>query len=397
MRKAEDFLTSTIKELPPSGIRRFFDLVANTKGVISLGVGEPDFATPWHICEVGIRSLQAGYTSYTSNQGLPELRQAISHFLKEYYDLEYDWQSEILVTVGASEAIDLALRAIINAGDEVLIPDPAYVSYGPGVVLAGGKNVMVPTYEKEEFKLKAESIEALITPRSKALLFCYPNNPTGAIMKKEELLEVARVAEENDLLVIADEIYAELTYNGKPVSFASLAGAKERTVLVKGFSKAFAMTGWRVGYVCAPQPFINAMTKIHQYTALCAPTIGQVAAVEALRNGMEDAEKMRQEYNQRRKFVLSRLREIGLSCFEPKGAFYIFPSVAITGFDGDEFAERLLEEEKVAVVPGSAFGKEGKDHVRISYAASFRELSEALDRIEAFVHRYAPKKMLIEA
>jgi len=389
MRKPADFLTPTIKDLPPSGIRRFFDLVAETKGVISLGVGEPDFVTPWHIREASIHSLGLGYTSYTSNQGMPELRREIAGYLTRY-QLEYDWSREIMVTVGASEGIDLALRAVLEPGDEVLIPDPTYVSYSPCTILAGGKPVMVPTTARENFKLKPEALKKQLTERSKVLLMCYPNNPTGAVMSKEDLLLIAKIAEEHDLLVIADEIYAELNYNGGHTSFASLPGMKERTILVSGFSKAFAMTGWRVGYACAPQELIEAMVKIHQYTILCAPIMSQTAALEALKNGREETEEMSRQYNQRRRLVYSRLLEMGLECFEPKGAFYIFPSVAVTGMDGEQFAQRLLEEEKVAVVPGSAFGSQGESHVRISYAASLEQLNQALDRIERFVARYFP-------
>lgn len=383
----ERFVSPLIRDLPPSGIRKFFDLVANTRGVISLGVGEPDFVTPWHIREACFYSLEQGYTMYTSNFGLPELRQEVGRYLEARFGVRYDPLAEILITVGASEAIDLALRAVLEPGDEVLIPEPCYVSYKPCAVLAGGRAVTVPTRAENDFKLRPADLEAKITPRSKVLLMSYPNNPTGAIMTREDLLPIARLAERYDLLVISDEIYAELTYGGQHASFASLPGMQERTVLINGFSKAFAMTGWRVGYAAAPAPIINGMLKIHQYTMLCAPIMSQKAAIEALRHGQGEVAKMVREYDRRRRFVVQRLREIGLECFEPGGAFYVFPSIAATGMGSEEFCQALLEEEKVAVVPGTAFGEGGEGHIRCSYAASLTDLAEAMNRIERFVTR----------
>ncbi|TDA64560.1 MAG: aminotransferase class I/II-fold pyridoxal phosphate-dependent enzyme [Clostridia bacterium] len=384
----ERFVSPLIRELPPSGIRKFFDLVANTRGVISLGVGEPDFVTPWHIREACFYSLEQGYTMYTSNFGLPELRQEVGRYLEAGFGVRYDPLAEIIITVGASEAIDLALRAVLEPGDEVLIPAPCYVSYQPCALLAGGRPVTVPTRAENDFKLRPAELEARITPRSKVLLLSYPNNPTGAIMTREDLLPIARLAERYDLLVISDEIYAELTYDGRHTSFASLPGMQERTVLINGFSKAFAMTGWRVGYAAAPAPIINHMLKIHQYTMLCAPIMSQKAAIEALRHGREEVAQMVREYDRRRRFVVQRLREIGLDCFEPKGAFYVFPSIAATGMGAEEFSQALLEEEKVAVVPGTAFGEGGEQRLRCSYAASINDLAEAMNRIERFVKRH---------
>ncbi|HZW84135.1 MAG TPA: aminotransferase class I/II-fold pyridoxal phosphate-dependent enzyme [Candidatus Deferrimicrobium sp.] len=379
------FISPIVQALPSSGIRKFFDLVAETKGVISLGVGEPDFVTPWHVREACVYSLEKGYTMYTSNYGLLELREEISKYLTNSFRVTYEPRSEIMVTVGASEGVDLAMRALLCPGDEVLIPDPSYVSYMPCVVLAGGKAVPIPTRVEDEFKLDPEILESLITPRTKVLVLCYPNNPTGAIMTEAELLEIAKIAERHNLIVVSDEIYAELTYDGTPVSFAALPGMKERTVLLSGFSKSFAMTGWRIGYIATNPEFLAAMVKIHQYTILCAPVMGQMAALEALRNGSGEKDRMVNTYDQRRRLVINSLREMGLACFEPKGAFYAFPSIKETGLSSEEFAEKLLVEAKVAVVPGTAFGPSGEGHIRCSYAYSTVQLKEALGRIAEFV------------
>ncbi len=384
---ASEFVIQRLKDLPPSGIRKFFDLVANTKGVISLGVGEPDFVTPWHIREACVYSLEKGYTMYTSNYGTPELRAAIAKYLAERYQLEYSPDNQLLVTVGASEAVDLALRSVINSGDQVIVPEPCYVSYKPCAVMAGGEVVSIATRAENDFKLTARQLRGAITPKSKVLVLCYPNNPTGAVMTREELLEIARVVEEHNLLVIADEIYSELNYNGKHNSFAALPGMQGRTVLINGFSKAFAMTGWRVGFAAGHRDIIAAMVKIHQYTILCAPVTAQMAALEALNNGMEQVKYMVEQYNRRRRLLLKRLRDMGLDCFEPRGAFYAFPSITSTGLDEESFCEELLKEEAVAVVPGSAFGKGGEGHIRISYAASIQNIEEAMDRMERFVVR----------
>ncbi|HWJ02414.1 MAG TPA: aminotransferase class I/II-fold pyridoxal phosphate-dependent enzyme, partial [Verrucomicrobiae bacterium] len=351
-----DFISPVVRNLPPSGIRKFFDLVAETKGVISLGVGEPDFVTPWHIREACMYSLEKGYTMYTSNHGLLELREEITRYLSANFAVEYNPRNEILVTVGASEGVDLAMRTLLNPGDEVLIPDPSYVSYMPCVTLAGGQPVMVPTRAEDEFKLRPEVLESMLTPRSKILVLCYPNNPTGAIMTKSDLAAIAEIVERHNLLVLSDEIYTELTYGEKPVSFASLPGMRDRTILLNGFSKAFAMTGWRIGYIAANAEFLSAMVKIHQYTILCAPVMGQMAALEALKNGEGEKQRMVETYNQRRLLMLTGFREMGLDCFEPKGAFYILPSIKSTGLSSEEFAEKLLFRSKVAVVPGNAFG-----------------------------------------
>ena len=383
-----DFVNKRSKLIPPSGIRKFFDIVTVTEGAISLGVGEPDFVTPWKVRSAAITSLQRGYTQYTGNRGLPALLKLISRYLEERFGLEYD-PAHILVTVGGSEAIDLALRACVESGDEVLIPDPAYVSYSPLVIMSDGTPVHVECREEDNFVLKPEYLEKAITKKTKAVILTYPNNPTGAIMTKEELEAIAEVIIRHDLLVITDEIYAELTYSGKHTSIATLPGMKERTVYVSGFSKAFAMTGWRVGYVCAPKEIDEAMFKIHQYGIMCAPIMSQHAAIEALKDGLSDCfstvEEMRESYDKRRKFVLHSLQEIGMDCFEPQGAFYAFPSVKKTGLDGERFAGELLSSQKVAVVPGSAFGEFGENNVRISYATSMSALSEAFDRMGAFL------------
>ena len=385
-----DFVNKKAKLIQPSGIRKFFDIVSTTEGAISLGVGEPDFVTPWKVRSAAITSLQRGYTQYTGNRGLPALRELISRYLNERFDLQYD-PAHILVTIGGSEAIDLALRACIEQGDEVLIPDPAYVSYSPLVSMTDGTPVHVECREEDNFILKPEYLEKVITPNTKAIILTYPNNPTGAIMTKEELQAIADVIIRHDLLVISDEIYAELTYGQKHATIASLPGMKERTVYVSGFSKAFAMTGWRMGYVCAPADIDEAMFKIHQFGIMCAPTMSQYAAIEALKDGFSDdfatVAEMRESYDKRRKFVLHSLREIGLHCFEPRGAFYAFPSVKSTGMNADAFANGLLSAQKVAVVPGNAFGKFGENNVRISYATSMTALSEAFDRMSAFLSK----------
>ena len=384
---AEKYLANSIKSIPPSGIRKFFDLVSQMKGVISLGVGEPDFVTPWHIREASVYSLEKGYTMYTSNYGMPELRKAIACYLTKRYNVEYDYTNEIIVTIGASEAVDLAARAILEPGDEVLIPEPCYVSYKPCVELAGGVAVMLPTSVENEFRVTAEEIEKHITKRTKAIILSYPNNPTGAIMPLNDMLPIVNAVRKHDLLVISDEIYSELTYDGAHTAFSSLPGMKDRTILINGFSKAFAMTGWRVGYLAAHPEFIKHMVKIHQYGILCAPVMGQMAAVEALKNGMPEVEHMKESYNQRRNLVVSRLRDIGLDVFEPKGAFYAFPSIKKTGLDAETFAEKLLEEEKVAVVPGNAFGNSGEGFIRLSYASSVANLDEAFKRMDRFLKR----------
>lgn len=384
------FINEKSKNIKPSGIRKFFDIVRETEGAISLGVGEPDFVTPWKVRSAAIMSLQRGHTQYTGNRGIPTLLELISRYLSERFSLSYD-PKHILVTVGGSEGIDLALRACVERGDEVLIPDPAYVSYAPLVQMADGVPVHVECREEDEFVLKPDLLERAITPKTKAVILTYPNNPTGAIMTEEDLKKLAEIIVKHDLLVLTDEIYAELTYGKKHVSIASFEGMKERTVFISGFSKAFAMTGWRMGYVCAPKEIDEAMFKIHQYGIMCAPITSQYAAIEALKDGFSDGfatvEEMRDSYDKRRKFVLHSLKEIGLHCFEPRGAFYAFPSVKASGLQSEKFSERLLKEEKVAVVPGSAFGNFGENNVRISYATSMNALSEAFDRISAFMQK----------
>lgn len=383
----QDYLSPLVKAIPPSGIRRFFDLVAGSKDVISLGVGEPDFITPWHVREACVYSLEQGRTSYTPNAGIPELREAIAEYLHDRFQLMYEPSNQVMVTVGGSEGIDLALRALIEPGDEVLVPEPTYISYAPIAAITGAKPVGIETFAKDRFKLTAESLAAHITPKTKVLILCFPNNPTGAIMTREDMLPIAKLVEEHDLIVISDEIYAELTYEGQHVSFASLPGMKDRTLLVSGFSKAFAMTGWRIGYVCGHPDLIAALLKIHQYTIMCAPVMGQVAALEALRNGIEEMTGMVESYNRRRRLVVKGFQEIGLSCHEPCGAFYAFPSVQSTGLSSEEFATRLLAEEKVAAVPGNVFGKGGEGFLRCSYATSISQLTEALERIGRFVRK----------
>ncbi|HML33044.1 MULTISPECIES: aminotransferase class I/II-fold pyridoxal phosphate-dependent enzyme [Sporomusa] len=378
-------ISPTVKAIPPSGIRRFFDIAAEMKGVVSLGVGEPDFVTPWHIRESCVHGLHKGYTAYTSNYGLLELREEITRTIYDTYKVSYDPRKEALVTVGVSEALDLAIRAILSPGDEVLIPEPCYVSYKACVLLAGGTPVPVPTSMEHEFRVTVEQLEKLVSPRTKALLIGYPNNPTGAIMPKQELSAIAQFAKKHDLIVISDEIYADLTYEGTHTCFAGLPDMRDRTILLNGFSKAYAMTGWRIGYALSNPDFIAAMNKIHQYTMLCAPITAQLAAVEALRNGKINMEKMVAEYNCRRQLMVDGLRSLGLSCFEPKGAFYIFPSIKETGLGSLQFAEELLKAEKVAVVPGDAFGESGEGFVRCSYASSINNLTTALERIGRFV------------
>jgi len=380
-------INSKVQQIQPSGIRKFFDIVAQMDDVISLGVGEPDFPTPWHVREEGIYALEKGLTTYTSNAGLFELREAVSDYLYQRYALKYRPKDQILITVGASEAIDLVMRAVIEPGDEVLIPEPSYVSYAPCVILAGGVPVAVPTTEATDFRLTSEILERCITDKTQILVLPYPNNPTGAIMERKNLEDIAAVIARHDLLVVSDEIYSELTYGVDHVSIASLPGMQERTVLINGFSKAFSMTGWRLGYAAGEPELIAAMTKIHQFTIMCTPTISQYAAIEALRNGMESVQTMREQYDLRRKFVVKGFRQMGLDCFEPKGAFYVFPSIKRLGMSSDEFCDRLLREERVAVVPGTAFGKSGEGHIRCSYAYSMRNLEEALARIGRFVNR----------
>lgn len=381
------YLAPLVREIPPSGIRKFFDLVSASKDIISLGVGEPDFCTPWHVREACVYSLERGNTKYTPNAGMPELREAIAEYLYDSFHVPYEPSDEILVTVGGSEAIDLALRALIVPGDEVLVPEPCYISYSPITTIGGGVPVGIETFAKDNFKLTPEALKASITPKSKVLILCYPSNPTGGIMTYEDWLPIAKIVEENDLIVISDEIYAELTYEQKHVSFASLPGMRDRTILVSGFSKAFAMTGWRMGYACGHRDLISAMLKIHQYTVMCAPAMGQVAALEALKNGMEEKDRMVESYNQRRRLVVQGFRDIGLECHEPQGAFYAFPSIASTGLSSEEFAQRLLHEAKVAAVPGYVFGLGGEGFVRCSYATSVNQLLEAIDRIGNFIRK----------
>ena len=378
-------LNQEVAQLPPSGIREFFDLVTTVENVISLGVGEPDFATPWHVCDEVYDSLRHGFTSYTSNLGMIELRREISGLLRRLYGVEYNPEKEVLVTVGVSQGLDLTLRTILNRGDEVIIPDPCFVAYGPCVKLAGGVPVPAPMREEDQFKLRPEIVRSKITARTRALLIGFPNNPTGSVMTREELLALAEIAEEHDLLVISDEIYDRLTYAGSHTCFAGLPGMWERTVLLNGFSKAYAMTGWRIGYACAPPDIINSMMCIHSYTMMSAPTPSQVAATEAIRAGEPDVQRMKAEYDQRRRLLVKGLRETGLSCFEPLGAFYVFPSVRGTGLDCDTFARRLLQEERVAAVPGRVFGEAGEGYLRATYATSMANLKEALVRIERFV------------
>lgn len=382
---AEAHISRTVRDLPPSGIRRFFDLVNEMDEAISLGVGEPDFVTPWHVREACIYSLESGYTSYTSNKGMPELREAIADFTKEQLGLDYDPGDQILVTTGVSEAVDLAFRATLNPGDEVIVPEPCYVAYVPDIILAGGVPRQISTRIDDEFRVTPESIMPAITDKTKALVLSYPNNPTGAIMTRSDLEAIADLVVEHDLLVISDEVYGMLTYSGTHASFAQLDGMSERTIILNGLSKSHAMTGWRIGYALGDPMLIGAMTKIHQYTMLCAPIMSQMAAIEALLHGEEEMLKMKHEYNLRRRLFVSGLNRIGLPCIEPQGAFYAFPSIIDTGLSSEAFAERLLREQKVAVVPGNVFGQSGEGFLRCSYATSREELIEALDRIETFL------------
>lgn len=390
----ERFLNSRIASVPPSGIRRFFDLAASRKDAISLGVGEPDFKTPYPIRDAAINSLVDGETQYTANRGLLELRQEISYYLEHRYQISYRPEDEILVTIGASEAIDLALRALVSDGDEVLVPDPSYVSYAPGVVFAGGCPVPVPTRQEDEFRLKADTLEKAITNKTKLLILPYPNNPTGAIMSRSDLAEIANIVRKHDLLVISDEIYSELTYdNHTHVSFASVGDMYERTITINGFSKAFAMTGWRVGYACGASELISVMNKIHQYGIMCAPRQGQIAAIAALRtgreNGYEAVLSMRESYDRRRRLMVSAFRNMGLDCFEPYGAFYVFPSIRITGMSSEEFCSRLLQEKNVAAVPGNAFGASGEGNIRCCYATAVNRINIALERMADFVAQHS--------
>lgn len=381
-------VSPTARDIRPSGIRKFFDLLETMKDVISLTVGQPDFETPWHIREAGIESLEKGKTYYTSNRGTLELRNEISGYLARRFSLSYSPGNEIIVTVGGSEAIDISIRTIVAPGDEVIIPMPAFVCYEPLVELAGGKPVLISTREENSFKLTAEELRSAITPKTKLLILPYPNNPTGAIMTKEDLQPIADVLRDTDIAVLSDEIYSELTFGRKHVSIATLDGMRERTVVSSGFSKAYAMTGWRIGYVCAPREIAENMVKIHQYAIMCAPTTCQYAALEAMKNGDEDIEYMRNEYDRRRRFIVSGLRSIGLECFEPEGAFYVFPNISGFGMTSEQFAEKLLYEKGVAIVPGNAFGECGEGNARISYAYSVNHISKALERIESFIKAY---------
>ncbi|WP_256757997.1 aminotransferase class I/II-fold pyridoxal phosphate-dependent enzyme [Cohnella sp. WQ 127256] len=385
----KELLSPQVLAMPPSGIRKFFDYTSGMKDVISLGVGEPDFVTPQIVRDACNVALEKGRTSYTSNSGIPELREAIAEYFHTQFEVAYEPSNEVLVTVGSSEALDLAFRALITEGDEILIPEPCYISYSPIVYLSGGKPVAVETCAHDQFKLTAEALREKLTSRSKVVVLCYPNNPTGAIMTYDDWLPIAKLVEERNLIVISDEIYAELTYSGdKHVSFASLPGMKDRTLLISGFSKAFAMTGWRVGYACGHRELISAMLKIHQYTVMCAPNISQVAALASLQVGMEEKDLMIASYNQRRRAFVHGLRQIGLPCHEPLGSFYAFPSIAHTGLSSERFAQRLLQEAKVVTVPGLVFGSVGEGFIRCSYASSQVQLDEALDRIQDFLNHH---------
>jgi len=385
---SRELISQRVEDIPPSGIREFFDLIATSKDIISLSIGEPDFVTPRHIRDACVRSLDEGRTTYTSNSGMIELREEVAHYLESHYGVSYDPVSEILITVGTSEALDLIARAILDPGDEIAFPDPHYVAYPANIILSGGVPVRIPTSEENNFVVRARDIESRLTARTKAILIGYPSNPTGAVASRREMDDIAGVAEKNDLLVISDEIYARLVYGMEYTCFSSLPGMKERTVLIGGFSKSHAMTGWRIGYVAARQEIIQAITKIHQYTMLCGSMMSQIAAIEALKNGDEDVELMVREYDERRQVIVKGLREMGLSCFEPRGAFYAFPSIRITGMTSEEFSARLIKEERVAVVPGSAFGECGEGFVRCSYATSLSQIEEALRRMGEFVARY---------
>ena len=382
-----DMLADKVVAMKPSGIRKFFDIVNEMEDAISLGVGEPDFETPWHIRDEGIYSLEQGRTFYTSNAGLKELREEVCNTVERRQGVVYNWKNEVLITVGGSEAIDAGLRAVINPGDEVLIPQPSYVSYEPCAILAGAKPVIINLKNESQFRLTVSELEEAITPKTKVLILPYPNNPTGAIMEKSDLEAIAEVIKKHDLLVLSDEIYSELTYTEKHVSIASLPGMKERTIYINGFSKAYAMTGWRLGYACGPAEIINQMTKIHQFAIMCAPTTSQYAAIDALKNGDEDIAMMREAYNERRRFLMHEFKKMELPCFEPFGAFYMFPCIKEFGMTSDEFATRFLKEEKVAVVPGTAFGDCGEGYLRISYAYSLEKLKIAMERLKVFLER----------
>ncbi|MBE3570360.1 MAG: aminotransferase [Bacillales bacterium] len=385
MNTTKSYIAKSVDKIPPSGIRKFFDLAANMEGVVSLGVGEPDFVTSWSVREAAISSLERGYTSYTANAGLIELRRAIADYMQERFQAEYDPEQEIIVTSGGSEALDIALRTIMDPGDEIAVVEPCFVSYGPLVQLAGGNVVSIGTLAQNDFKLQPEELEWAITPKTKALLICSPNNPTGTQLSREDLIAICDIVKKYDLLVIADEIYAELAYDIPHTSFASLEGMKERTILINGFSKGFAMTGWRLGFTCAPKEISKAMLKVHQYTMMCASTPAQYAAIEALQNGMEYVEEMKNDYRRRRNFFVESLNELGLDCHMPGGAFYAFPSIKETGLSSEQFAEQLLLSEKVAVVPGHVFGKGGEGYIRCSYASSIEQLQEAVKRIKRFL------------
>ncbi len=378
-------LSKKIQEVKPSGIRRFFDIAEELSDCVSLGVGEPDFVTPWHIRRAGIRSLEEGHTHYTSNWGLLSLREAIAEYLKRRFDMKYCPKNEIVVTVGGSEAIDMCIRAVVDNGDEVLIPQPSFVCYSPITSLSGGVPVALPTYEKDNFKLTAETLKNAITEKTKLLVLPFPNNPTGAVMEKEDLEKIAEVIKDKDILVLSDEIYAELTYKGKHTSISTIEGMWEKTIVVSGFSKAFAMTGWRLGYACGPREIIEQMTKAHQYAIMSAPTTAQYAAIEAMRNSDDDIEYMKNEYDMRRRYLVNALEQIGMDCFEPLGAFYVFPSIKKFGLSSEEFCERLIRQEHCAVIPGNAFGDLGEGFVRLSYAYSLDSLKKAVERIDKFI------------
>ncbi|MEK4538628.1 aminotransferase [Peribacillus butanolivorans] len=382
------YVSRTIAELKPSGIRRFFDLAANLEGVVSLGVGEPDFVTSWAVREAAINSLEEGYTSYTANAGLFELRSEISKYMEKQFHVSYRPEDQIIVTVGASQALDITLRTILNPGEEVIVVEPCFVAYAPLVTMAGGIPVTVQTSKDDDFKLTPEQLEAAITPKTKAVLICSPNNPTGTQLEQAELVMLADIVKKHDLLVISDEIYAELAYDEVFTSFAAIDGMMERTIVINGFSKGFAMTGWRLGFVCAPKEISEAMLKLHQYAMMCAPTMAQHAALEALKHGMKDVEEMRRSYRRRRNYIVKSFNDIGLDCHKPGGAFYAFPSIEKTGMTSMEFAERLLKEELVAVVPGDVFGESGEGHIRCSYASSMEHLQEALKRMERFMKNH---------
>lgn len=387
-----DMLADKVVAMKPSGIRKFFDIVNEMQDAISLGVGEPDFETPWHIRDEGIYSLEQGRTFYTSNAGLKELREEVCNTIERRQGIVYNWKNEVLITVGGSEGIDAGLRAVINPGDEVLIPQPSYVSYEPCAILAGAKPVIINLKNENQFRLTVAELEEAITPKTKVLILPYPNNPTGAIMDKSDLEAIAEVIKKHDLLVLSDEIYSELTYTDKHVSIASLPGMKERTIYINGFSKAYAMTGWRLGYACGPAEIIQQMTKIHQFAIMCAPTTSQYAAVDALKNGDEDIAMMREAYNERRRYLMHEFKEMGLPCFEPFGAFYMFPCIKEFGMTSEDFATRFLQEEKVAVVPGTAFGDCGEGYLRISYAYSLEKLKIAMERLKVFLERLRAEK-----